>query len=307
MPDNQLGDFLRARRAGLRPHDVGLPGHGVRRVAGLRREEVAVLADVNADYYTRLEQGRERRPSAQVLDALGRALRLDPDAYAHLHQLAGTAPALPPTLTPPAPDRIGPALRQLLDGYPGAPAFVINRALDVLAANALAEALYSPFEPADNLARMVFLDAAGRSFHTRWAPTAQAVVGHLRQAVGLEPDNPRLRSLVRELTEHSADFTRLWNTHTVRGKTSALKHFLHPDVGPLALTYQAFDVREAPGRQLVVYQAEPGTHSAQALVLLAALHAEPEPTAGPGRPPILEVSRTPAASRRPPRLFPGYP
>ncbi|MFD9336226.1 helix-turn-helix transcriptional regulator [Streptomyces sp. NPDC060028] len=271
MPDNQLGEFLRARRAGVRPQDVGMPGHGVRRVAGLRREEVAVLAGVNADYYTRLEQGRERHPSAQVLDALGRALRLDPDAYAHLHQLAGTTP--PVALTPAAPDQIGLGLRRLLDGYPGAPAFVINRALDVLAANSLAEALYSPFEPADNLARMVFLDPAARRFHTRWLHTAQAVVGHLRQAAGLDPDHPRLRSLVRDLTGHSADFTRLWNTHAVRGKTLDVKHFLHPDVGPLTLTYQAFDVRDAPGQQLVVYQAEPATPSAQALTLLGTLHA----------------------------------
>ncbi|MFF4102903.1 helix-turn-helix transcriptional regulator [Streptomyces sp. NPDC001903] len=271
MPDNQLGEFLRARRAGVRPRDVGMPDHGVRRVAGLRREEVAVLAGVNADYYTRLEQGRERHPSAQVLDALGRALRLDPDACAHLHQLAGTASPVP--LTPTAPDHISPALRQLLDGYPGAPAFVINRALDILAANALARALYSPFEPADNLARMVFLDPAGRHFHARWGYTAQTVVAHLRQAAGLEPDSPRLRSLVRDLTEHSADFTRLWNAHAVRGKTSDAKDFLHPDVGPLTLTYQAFDVREAPGQQLVVYQAEPATPSAQALTLLGTLHA----------------------------------
>ncbi|QES51829.1 transcriptional regulator [Streptomyces venezuelae] len=271
MPDNQLGEFLRARRAGLRPQDVGMPGHGVRRVAGLRREEVAVLAGVNVDYYTRLEQGRERHPSAQVLDALGRALHLDPDAHAHLHRLAGTAPAVP--LAPTTPDRVGPALRQLLDGYPGAPAFVINRTLDVLAANALAQALYSPFEPADNLARMVFLDPAGRRFHTRWGHTAQAVVGHLRQAAGLEPGNPRLRTLLRDLTEHDADFARLWNTHAVRGKTSDAKHLLHPDVGSLTLTYQAFDVREAPGQQLVVYQAEPATPSAQALTLLGTLHA----------------------------------
>ncbi|MFI8265860.1 MULTISPECIES: helix-turn-helix domain-containing protein [unclassified Streptomyces] len=274
MPDNQLGEFLRARRAALRPRDVGMPGHGVRRVTGLRREEVAVLAGVNADYYTRLEQGRERNPSAQVLDALSRALRLDCDACAHLHQLAGTAPSVP--LTPTAPDRVGPALRQLLDGCPGAPAFVINRTLDILAANALARALYSPFEAADNLARMVFLDPAGRQFHTRWGYTAQTVVAHLRQAAGMEPDNPRLRGLVRDLTEHSADFTRLWNTHAVRGKTLDAKDFLHPDVGPLTLTYQAFDVREAPGQQLIVYQAEPATHSARALTLLGTLHATAE-------------------------------
>lgn len=276
MTDNHLGEFLRARRAGLRPQDVGMASHGVRRVAGLRREEVAVLAGVNADYYTRLEQGRERRPSAQVLDSLGRALRLDPDAHAHLHRLAGTAPGNQFTRTT---DRVSPALRRLLDGYPGAPAFVINRTLDILAANALAEALHSPFEQADNLARMTFLDPAGRQFHTRWSSTAQAVVGHLRQAAGLDPDSPRLRELVRALTEHSVEFARLWAAHAVRGKTQDAKHFLHPDVGTLALTYQAFDVRDAPGQQLVVYQAEPGSPSAQALSLLGSVHATSNRTA----------------------------
>ncbi|MFF0740151.1 helix-turn-helix transcriptional regulator [Streptomyces sp. NPDC004111] len=276
MTDNHLGEFLRARRAALRPQDVGMTSYGVRRVAGLRREEVAVLAGVNADYYTRLEQGRERHPSAHVLDALGRALRLDPDAHTHLHQLAGTVPSNQFTHTV---DRVSPALRQLMDGYPGAPAFVINRTLDILATNALAEALHSPFEPADNLARMTFLDPAGRHFYTRWSYTAQATVGHLRQAAGLDPDNPRLRELVRILTEHSTDFTRLWTTHTVRGKTQDAKHFLHPDVGTLTLTYQAFDVRDAPGQQLVIYQAEPGCPSAQALNLLGSLSATSNQTA----------------------------
>lgn len=160
-----------------------------------------------------------------------------------------------------------------MDGYPGAPAFVINRTLDVLASNALAEALHSPFEQMDNLARMTFLDPAGRQFYTRWGRTAQATVSHLRQAAGLDANNPRLRELLRALTEHSADFTSLWNTHAVRGKTQDAKHFLHPDVGPLTLTYQAFDVRDAPGQQLVIYQAEPGSPSAQALTLLGSIHA----------------------------------
>ncbi|MEV3986869.1 MULTISPECIES: helix-turn-helix transcriptional regulator [unclassified Nonomuraea] len=271
MDGNHLGEFLRARRAALRPEDVGMASYGARRVAGLRREEVAVLAGVNADYYTRLEQGRERNPSGQVLDALSRALRLDADAQAHLYRLAGTAPDDRPFRQ--AAERVSPALRQLMDGYPHTPAFVMNRTLDILAANALADALYAPFDPADNLARMTFLDPAGRRFYADWDRAAQATVANLRQAAGFDPDDPRLAELVRDLTERSADFARLWNAHTVRGKTQDAKHFLHPDVGPLTLTYQAFDVRDAPGQQLVIYHAEPGSDSAQALGLLGSIHA----------------------------------
>ncbi|MET8989933.1 helix-turn-helix transcriptional regulator [Nonomuraea wenchangensis] len=271
MGSNHLGEFLRARRAALRPEDVGMASYGARRVAGLRREEVAVLAGVNADYYTRLEQGRERNPSGQVLDALGRALRLDADARAHLYWLAGTTPDDRPFRQ--AAERVSPALRQLMDGYPHTPAFVMNRTLDILATNALADALYSPFEPADNLARMTFLNPAGRRFYTDWDRAAQATVANLRQAAGFDPDDPRLAELVRDLAGRSADFARLWNAHTVRGKTQDAKQFLHPDVGPLTLTYQAFDVRDAPGQQLVIYHAEPGSDSAQALGLLGSIHA----------------------------------
>ncbi|GCD47841.1 helix-turn-helix transcriptional regulator [Streptomyces paromomycinus] len=271
MDDNHLGDFLRARRAGLRPEDIGMASYGTRRVAGLRREEVAVLSGMNADYYTRLEQGRERNPSPQVLDALSRALRLGADARTHLYRLAGAAPADRPS--PYAARTVTPALRQLMDGYPGTPAFVLSPTLDLLAANALAEALFAPFRPADNLARMVFADPAGRSFHADWNAAAEATVAGLRQATGHDPDHPRLRELVRTLSGHSPDFARLWNAHAVRGKTQGAKHLLHPDVGPLTLTYQAFDVRDAPGQQLVIYHAEPGSPSAQALGLLGTLHA----------------------------------
>ncbi|MEV7171517.1 helix-turn-helix transcriptional regulator [Streptomyces sp. NPDC093224] len=281
--DRALGEFLHARRAALRPQDVGMASHGVRRVAGLRREEVAVLADVNVDYYARLEQGRERHPSPQVLDALAHALRLCPDAHAHLHRLAGSPPA-----ERPATDTVDPALRRLLDGFPGSPAFVVNAALDILAANDRARALHAPFSPADNLARMVFLDPAARGFYTHWAATSRATAGHLREASGTAPDNARLREVVRTLTARSPDFARLWTTHDVLAKTQGAKHLHHPAVGPLTLTYQSFDVRAAPGQQLVVYQPAPGTATAEALALLGAHGEVPgsrvsRPGTGPSR------------------------
>ncbi|MFC4084209.1 helix-turn-helix transcriptional regulator [Amycolatopsis samaneae] len=273
-----MGEFLRARRAQRSPEEAGVLHSGRRRVTGLRREEVAVLAGINADYYTRLEQGRETRPSPQVLDALCRALDLGPDAREHLHRLAGTTPEDGPAVVARA---VSPALRQLMDGYPHTPAFVLDRVLDVLATNSLADALFSPFRAADNLARMTFLDPAGARFYARWDWTAQATVANLRIAAGYDPHDPALRRLVTELTEGSERFRDLWETHQVRGKTREPKHLVHPAVGPLTLTYQAFDVRDAPGQQLIIYHAEPGSPSAHALALLSSLHATASPSETP--------------------------
>ncbi|GGW67548.1 helix-turn-helix transcriptional regulator [Streptomyces xantholiticus] len=270
MTSNDLGDFLRAHRARLRPDDVGLASYGARRVAGLRREEVAVLAGMNSDYYARLEQGRERSPSPQILESISSALRMDDEAREHMFRLAGTAPE---GERPQPRETVSPALRQLLDGYPNAAAFVLNPANDFLASNALADALFSPFENVDNMARMTFLDPAARSFFTQWGRAAEAVVAGLRHAMGLDPHYRRLHDLVGSLAEASEEFAALWSSHTVHGKTRDGKELLHPEVGPLALTFQTFDVRGAPGQQLVIYHAEPGSLSAQALALLGSLHA----------------------------------
>lgn len=183
-----LGEFLRARREALGPQDVGLPGHGRRRVPGLRREEVALLAGVSPDYYMRSEQGRETSPSPQVVDAIATALRLDDAAHDHLRRLPRAAHAR--RGFPADHDRVSPALRRLLDSWPDTPAFVLGPALDVLAHNALAAALHSGFQRFDNLARMVFLDPAGRAFHRDRERAARSCVAELRAAYGCDPDSP---------------------------------------------------------------------------------------------------------------------
>jgi transcriptional regulator with XRE-family HTH domain len=165
MSSSELGPFLTARRAALSPDEAGIQWSGVRRVPGLRREEVALRAGLSVDYYARLEQGRERHPSASVLEALSRALRLESDAREHLFRLAGAAPQ---EAARPSVDRVEPALLALMDAWPGTPAFVVNRRLDILAANALASALYSPFRPADNLARMTFLEPVAATVFGDW-------------------------------------------------------------------------------------------------------------------------------------------
>ncbi|MGW1733794.1 helix-turn-helix transcriptional regulator [Streptomyces sp. NBC_01724] len=261
-----LGEFLRARREALKPQDVGLPGHGRRRVPGLRREEVAMLAGVSSDYYMRLEQGRESSPSPQVIDAVADALHLDDEAVDHLRRLT-RAPKERRTL-PAGHDQVDPQLLQLLDSWPDTPAFVVGPALDVLAHNALAAALHSGFQRFDNLGRMVFVDPAGRDFYQDWERAAQSCVAEIRAAYGHDPKSPRIAEVVETLSAKSPEFAELWARHDVKGKTRQTKNLKHAQVGDLQIQFSAFTVNEAPHQQLVVYQAEPASSTAAAFAEL---------------------------------------
>ncbi|WP_307787670.1 helix-turn-helix transcriptional regulator [Mycolicibacterium sp. S2-37] len=266
---NQLGVFLRAQRARINPHDVGLPLVVGRRVAGLRREEVAVLSGVSADYYARLEQGRERTPSAQVVDAICHALRLAPDARAHAFRLARLSPTAAHT-----GDTVSPELLQTMDAFPYAAAYVTNPAFRVLIANPAADALITPLQQRDpNVLAALFLDPSARDFYVNWNEVSQASVSALRLAEGFTPAHPEVIDLITRLCRDSTTFRGLWHDHAVAGLTATRKTIRHPEVGMLTLSYQTFDVRSAPGQQLTVATAAPGSASADALALLGTLDA----------------------------------
>ncbi|PKV89950.1 helix-turn-helix domain-containing protein [Streptomyces sp. TLI_146] len=268
MDKNQrLSEFLRARRALVRPEDHGMPA-GKRRTPGLRREEAAVLAGVSTDYYVRLEQGRERNPSPQVQRALAAALLLEDEEAAHLRALIDP----PQHGRPPAAAReyAGPHLVSLLDAWADTPALVYGRYLDLLAVNALGEALFSWLGNETSLITAMFLNPAAQDFYRDWAVVAQGCVAALR-AANPDPDDPRLQDLVGELCVRDRDFARMWARHEVRAKTASAKRFRHPLVGDLTLDFETFSVNSAPGQHLVVYRAEPGSAAEQSLALLGSL------------------------------------
>ncbi|MFJ2407176.1 helix-turn-helix transcriptional regulator [Streptomyces xanthochromogenes] len=264
--ENELGDYLRARRAAVAPVDIGLPDGGPRRVPGLRRDEVALLAGMSTDYYIRLEQGRERHPSEQVLRAIAGTLRLDDAATAHLFRLGlsvvGTAAAAA---------TVAPELLRLMDGMRDVPAFVVGAAQDVLAANAMARELYRGFDRYDNLLRMIFLDPFARDFYGDWDQAARIAVGNLRASSSQFPQDERIERVVGELSVRSLAFTGLWARYEVRPRTHEDKHFRHPQVGELRLHFESLAVTSAPGQHVSFYSAEPGSATADALVLLGCL------------------------------------
>jgi transcriptional regulator with XRE-family HTH domain len=283
----ELGDFLRARRGRLRPRDVGLEPGARRKVAGLRREELALLAGLSTDYYQRMEQGREVRPSDDVLDALATALVLDDDARRHLFTLARAArqpaPAGPVRRVP---ERVPDSTRRLLHTM-GTPGVVLGRHLDILAWNAHAEALLgdpAPLPPGERNMLMVMFSEPGEVLRCAdWETTALEYIGMLRAAVATDPTHPRATAIVGELSIRSADFRRLWARHDVRESVHGSKRFQHPRVGDLTLDWDTYPLPGSPGPVLLVYTAEPGSPDADRLQLLAALH-DPKGASAPVRP-----------------------
>jgi len=273
----ELSEFLRTRRARLKPEDVGLPDFGRhRRVPGLRREELAQLAGVSVAYYTRLEQGNGRNVSAEVLDSIARALRLTDAEHAHLTHLA--KPKQHKKKPAGRPQQVRRGLLQLLDALDGVPAYVSGRRTDILAWNRMAAAVFGDWGelPAQerNWARMVFLQPEYRDLFVEWEQKASDVVSFLRMDAGCYPDDPRLSALVGELSVKSEEFRRLWATHDVREKSYGVKHLRHPLVGELKLNFEAFRLADDEGQALMTYHAEPGSPSAEALRLLASWGAD---------------------------------
>jgi transcriptional regulator with XRE-family HTH domain len=271
---HHLAQFLRARRARVRPEDVGLRGIDRRRAPGLRREELAMLAGISAGYYMRLEQGRDHRPSEQVLEALARALRLDDDATAHLFSLGRPAPPnAQPRLT--GDETVGPDLQDLLDSWTTTPAFIHGRRLDVLASNALARALTPLSEPGTNLLRSWFLDLEDRKRYDDVEFVLTQAVAYFRASVGSDLDDPYLQNLVDELSRKSEEFRQIWARHDVQlGLSGEGPLYRHPVVGALHLRYRTFAVSGTEGQTLYVVSAAPGSRDAQALALLSTMVAD---------------------------------
>lgn len=298
---NELGEYLRARRGLVRPQDAGLPPTGRRRVPGLRREEVALLAGISAEYYLRLEQGRDQHPSPQVLDALARVLMLDADATGYLHSLAQPRRRRAPARRP---ERLAEGIRRLVMAMP-TPAFVQGRYLDVLAANPLATALSPHYVKGDNLLRSALLDPAVRAMYQEgeWERTVAGTVASLRALAGPETNDARLTELVGELSVRSEEFRRLWARHDVKPRTSGTSRLLHPQVGPLELDYEKLAVTGADGQLLVVYHAAPGSAAEQGLQLLghlvpfAASQGSPATSASPAAPASPPISSEKALPR----------
>jgi transcriptional regulator with XRE-family HTH domain len=264
---NTLGEYLRARRELVDPSDVGLRVAGVRRTPGLRREEVATLAGISADYYLRLEQGRDRNPSPQVLTALARVLGLDATAASYLLSVAASGPARSRTRAV-SQETVPAGIRQLISAI-NLPAFVESRMFDVLTANPRATSLSPSMRAGENRLRSMFLDPAERDLYPDWRKAIGGMIASFRASIGQDADDPRIAQLVGELSLASEPFRKLWARHDVRALSGGAVTMNHPEAGPLALWREKLPVGDSGGQVLVVYHAEPGSDSARALERLA--------------------------------------
>ncbi|MFI6861726.1 helix-turn-helix domain-containing protein [Streptomyces sp. NPDC050421] len=271
----ELGEYLRACRARVSAEQTGIPSSGHRRVPGLRREELATLAGVSVDYVVRLEQGRAKSASPEILTALARALELDADEQEYLLRCAADSTGLTVKAGSPTPrtQRVGGATRVLLESMPGVPALVLGRRMDILAWNTLGAALITDFGQVPvqhrNHIWLSFLDPEVRALYTDWEKVARECVSYLRMDAGRYPEDPALLRLIGELSVKDADFRQWWSTHRVRAQRSGRKDFLHPLAGEISLDFQVMDVRGTGDQTLLVYTAEPNSRSAHALAFLA--------------------------------------
>jgi transcriptional regulator with XRE-family HTH domain len=278
---SEIREFLTSRRARITPEQAGLPTFGsTRRVPGLRREEVALLAGVSVDYYTRLERGNAGGVSDTVLEALARALQLDDAERAHLFDLARATRTSAPRRRRRAQQRIRPSVQLVLDAMASVPAFVRNGRLDILGANRLGRALYaghfdSSAQPT-NTARFLFLDDRATTFYADWDRVAHDIVATLRAEAGRDPYDRELSDLVGELSTRSELFRTLWAAHNVHRHDTGSKRFHHPLVGELTVNFESMELVADPGLTMFVYTAEPGSRSEQALNLLASWTATPD-------------------------------
>jgi transcriptional regulator with XRE-family HTH domain len=289
---NTLGEYLRARRELVDPARVGLRVAGVRRTPGLRREEVATLAGISADYYLRLEQGRDRNPSPPVLEALAKVLGLDATATGYLLSLglaatrtggARTRPRRPRQETVPV------GINQLIAAV-NLPAFVESRMFDVLAANRHATALSPSIRPGENRLRSMFLDPAEQDLYPDWPKAIGGMVASFRASIAAVPDDVRIAQLVGELSLASEPFRKLWARHDVRALAGAPVRIRHPRVGLLELRREKLPIGDSDGQVLVMYHAQPGSESARGLASLVTSTAETERKAG--RPPLDHSDQT---------------
>jgi transcriptional regulator with XRE-family HTH domain len=282
QPNVELREFLRSRRARVTPAAAGLPSRlGTRRVAGLRREEVAQLAGVSVDYYVRLERGRTANVSESVLDAVARALQLNDLERTHLFTLAKPSRARRRALPP---QHVRPGLRLVVDSITDVPVLVLGRRLDVLAANPLARALYTDFDALPphfrNMARLIFLHDQVRSMCTDWPTAAQGIVANLRLYAGRYPNDPALAELVGELSLRDPDFRRWWADHDVDQHTYGVRNCRHGLVGDLELGYEAFTPTDDPEQTLWVTTVQAGSVSEERLKVLASWAAQPAAVGG---------------------------